>query len=173
VRARAASTWTAIHASSETAGRWVNHIEFFVVRIGDLEGRNKPPAIFLDISQMLFSAEDTGLLQAAKFAGGHAAARGSVDFNQVRIGFCVLDDHIKRMARSKAASTEERKIFFRFSNLFSSDEIFEVRPGNAAEEFLHPPPAIVPNFHSFAATQRSVHLLVPKTSVHFFHCRRN
>jgi hypothetical protein len=84
----------------------------------DFKGWNKPPASFLDISQMLVSAEDGSLLIAAEFTGAHAAPGGAVDFDKIGFGFRVRDCHIKGMARAKATPADEGKIFFRSGNNF-------------------------------------------------------
>ena len=73
------------------------------------------------------------------------------------------------MARSKAASTEEGKIFFGFGNSFLPDEVSKVGPSDAAKEFLHPSPAIMANFHGFAAAKGGIHFRIPQTSVHCLH----
>jgi len=171
VRATAGSTLAAIDTSSEAAGRWANNVDSLFLRVRHLEGRNKPPAIFLDVSNVLVSAKDVCLLIAARFSGNHTAPGGTIDFEKLRIGFRVGNNHVERMARSKAAPAREGKIFFGGGNYILSDEIFEVRSGNAAKEFLPPSPAIMTNFHRLARTQRRIHCCVSQTSVHCFRFR--
>jgi len=115
-RTRILSTRAAIHTPIETTGRRFDDIKFCFVLIVDFEGWNKPPARFLNISQMLVSAEDSGLLFAAAFTSSYAAPEGAIDFDKIGFGFRVLDRHIKRMARGKTAAADEGKIFFGFGN---------------------------------------------------------
>jgi hypothetical protein len=148
VRAGTLSTRTAIHTTTETTGRRTDDINALLVLILDFEGRNKPPAIFLDVSQMLVSAKDGSLLVAAQFSGAHAASFRTIDFDKIGFGLRVRDCHIKGMARANAAPADEGKIFFRFGNNFLLFvQIAKVGFGNAAEEFLHPSPTIMADFH--------------------------
>lgn len=168
VRARALSTRTAIHASSVTTGRWVDHINTLLVRVGDLQGRNKPPASFLNVAQMLVSAEDGSLLPAAEFAGAHAAPEGPIDLDKVFFGCRVDEYHIERVARGTPAPAAEGEVFLRSGDNFLSVDVFKIGFSSAAEEFLHPSPTSVSDFHRFAGSQSCVHGLVPQTSVHSF-----
>jgi len=116
---------------------------------------------------MLVSAKDGSLLIAAQFTGAHAAPCGTIHFDKIGLGVRVRDCHIKGMARANAAPADEGKIFFRFGNNFLLFvQIVKVGFRNAAEEFLHPSPAIMADFHRVEGSQCFPHSLCPETSVH-------
>lgn len=85
VRATAGSALAAIHTSSEAAGRWPNSVYPLFLSVRYLEGRNEPPAIFLDVSNVLVSAKNVSLLVAARLSSSHATPGRTVDFDKLRI----------------------------------------------------------------------------------------
>lgn len=173
MRARIFSLGTAIHAHVTATSRRSNNIECFFVVVEYLKLRDKTPAGFLDISQVIVPAKHGSLLPAAGFDVAHAAPEGAVDLEDVAmLRSRIRNRHVERMAWSKAAATDEGKFFLRFGNFFLPVVIFEVGFGNAAETFLQAAPAVLFDFHGFAGFHFRPHVIRSHASVHCFARRR-
>ena len=171
VGARILSTRAAVHAHTVETRGWFDRVDTRFVRIVDPERRNAPPAVFGNISQVFFSAEDRGLLVADALAGSRTNPEGTVDFEEVGPRLGIRKRHVKGVARSQAAAAHEGKVFLGFCYQFLPVVVSKVRFRLAAEEFLPPSPPVVSDLHRIAGFERLPHDLRP-APVHYLASRR-
>jgi hypothetical protein len=105
-------------------------------------------------------------LEAAALAGHQWKTARTIEFDQLRLGSWCLDGHVEDVMRCAAATAAEREFFLRLGNFLSSDVVFEIRFGDAAQALLQPSASIMTNFHSVAISKFRLHSL--GSSVHFF-----